>query len=109
MSNLQRVCFTLQVRPERLEEYRQRHAAVWPEMLDALRIAGWRNYSLFLRDDGLLIGYLETTDFESAISAMSATEVNCRWQTWMAEFFAGKPGKQADEQMAPIPEVFHLP
>lgn len=109
MSDLQRICFTLQVKPERLEEYRQRHAAVWPEMLEALRAAGWNNYSLFLRDDGLLIGYLETADFAAALSAMAATEVNRRWQSWMAEFFAGQPGKQADEQMAPIPEVFHLP
>ena len=53
---MERVCFTLQVKPERMAEYRDRHAAVWPEMLDALAGSGWRNYSLFLRDDGLLVG-----------------------------------------------------
>jgi L-rhamnose mutarotase len=46
---VRRICFTLQVRPERLEEYRRRHAAVWPEMLTALRDTGWHDYSLFLR------------------------------------------------------------
>ena len=51
-----RVCFQLQVRPDRMTEYVERHAAVWPDMLRALEAAGWRNYSLFLRDDGLLIG-----------------------------------------------------
>jgi L-rhamnose mutarotase len=61
---MQRVCFTLQVRPDRLEEYRARHRAVWPDMLAALRGAGWTDYSLFLRGDGLLVGYLETEDFE---------------------------------------------
>jgi L-rhamnose mutarotase len=50
---MERVCFLLHVRPERLAEYRERHSGVWPEMLDALRDAGWSNYSLFLRDDGL--------------------------------------------------------
>ena len=55
-----RVCFQLQVRPDRLEEYRARHAAVWPDMLAALPATGWHNYSLFLREDGLLIGYVET-------------------------------------------------
>ena len=49
-------------KPDRLEEYRARHAAVWPEMLHALPDTGWHNYSLFLREDGLLIGYLETDD-----------------------------------------------
>ena len=49
-----RVCFTLQVRPDRLDEYRQQHTTVWPAMLRALRDAGWRDYQLFLREDGLL-------------------------------------------------------
>ena len=49
---MERVCFQLHVRPERMDEYRERHRTVWPEMLDALRVAGWGNYSLFLRPDG---------------------------------------------------------
>ncbi len=49
---MQRVCFQLQVKPERVGEYRARHAAVWPEMRDALAAAGWRNYSLFLSGSG---------------------------------------------------------
>jgi len=53
---MERVCFLLRVRPDRLEEYRARHRAVWPEMLEALSATGWRNYSLFVDDDGLLVG-----------------------------------------------------
>jgi L-rhamnose mutarotase len=105
---MRRVCFCLQVNKDRLDEYRERHRAVWPEMQGALREAGWHNYSLFLRDDGLLIGYVETPDFERALALMSATEVNKRWQTEMAQFFDGVPGAKADEQMETIPEVFHL-
>ena len=63
---VERVCFQLSVRRDRLAEYRERHREVWPEMLDALRGAGWRNYSLFLRPDGFLIGYLECEDFDAA-------------------------------------------
>ncbi|MEZ5401467.1 MAG: L-rhamnose mutarotase [Bryobacteraceae bacterium] len=104
----QRVCFQLQVDPTRLDEYRERHRNVWPEMRAALSKAGWRNYSLFLRGDGLLIGYLETDDFQKALDRMASTEVNRKWQEWMAEFFVGVPGRKADEQMAVIEEVFHL-
>jgi L-rhamnose mutarotase len=50
-----RVCSTLQVRPERLEEYRERHRAVWPAMRAALTTAGWRDHSHFPREDGALI------------------------------------------------------
>lgn len=81
----QRICFCLQVKRDRLAEYKQRHGAVWPEMLDALRHAGWPNCSLFLRNEGLLIGYLETPDFERVLSEMAKTGVNRRWQMEMME------------------------
>lgn len=105
---MERVCFTLRIRPDRLEEYRSRHEQVWPEMREALARTGWRNYSLFLREDGLLIGYLETEDFEQARAAMDATEVNGRWQAEMAGFFEEIGGAAPDAAMLPLPEVFHL-
>ncbi|WAB82459.1 L-rhamnose mutarotase [Microcella daejeonensis] len=103
----QRVCFLLKVRRDRLEEYRERHAAVWPEMLAALAQTGWRNYSLFLDDSGLLVGYLETDDFAAAQEAMARTEVNARWQAEMAPFFEALEGRP-DEAMRALPMVFHL-
>ena len=109
---MRRVCFTLQVRPDRLDEYRRRHAVVWPEMLVALREAGWRDYSLFLREDGLLVGYFLTDDLAAAQAAMDATEVNARWQAEMASFFTGSgadlPGWQPDHGMHVLDEVFNL-
>ena len=97
---MERVCWTMRVRPDRLDEYRARHRAVWPEMLAALRATGWTNYSLFLDDDGLLIGYFETPDFDAALAGMEATDVNARWQAEMAEFLI--------PPMRRIEEVFHL-
>ena len=103
-----RACFTLQVRPDRLDEYRARHEAVWPQMLRALHDTGWRNYSLFLRDDGLLIGYVESEDLAASRRAMAATEVNERWQAQMAPFFAGLEDAAPDEAFRLVPEIFHL-
>lgn len=105
---MQRVCFVLQVRPERLEEYKSRHREVWPEMQQALRDTGWKNYSLFLGPDGMLVGYLETEDFEAARSRMAQKEVNARWQKEMAEFFVSPKGDLPDRAMSPLQEVFHL-
>ena len=104
----QRVCFLLRVRPDRATEYRARHATVWPEMLDALRDAGWRNYSIFLRDDGTLVGYLECDDFTACQAAMQDTEVNARWQAEMAPFFELEEGTAPDAAMTPLAEIFHL-
>ena len=103
-----RYCFQLQVRPERLDEYAERHRAVWPEMLAALRDTGWRNYSLFLRADGLLIGYVEADDLQAAQAAMAATEVNARWQAEMAELFEDLGDARPDTGFVQLPEIFHL-
>lgn len=103
-----RYCFLLQVRPELLVEYRRRHQAVWPEMLAALRRSGWRNYSLFARADGLLVGYVEATDLVAAQQAMAATEVNQRWQAEMSGFFTGLDGRGPDEGFELLSEVFNL-
>lgn len=103
-----RVGFLLKVRPEKLDEYKERHKTVWPEMLEALRETGWRNYSLFLRDDGLLFGYVEIEDFDAARAAMATKEVNARWQADMAPFFEQLDGLRPDEGMMRLEEVFHL-
>ena len=108
LRRMQRICFLLKVKPDRLEEYKARHKQVWPEMLQALRETGWGNYSLFLRPDGLLVGYCETPDFEAAQKGMEAREVNGRWQKEMGEFFEALEGQRPDEAMAPLEEVFLL-
>jgi L-rhamnose mutarotase len=93
------------VRPELLAEYSHAHAAVWPEMLAALRETGWRNYSIFTRPDGLVIGYFETDDLAAAQAGMAERPVNARWQAEMARFFvAAGP----DESLDRLTEVFHL-
>ena len=102
------ICFVLKVKSEKLDEYRVRHAAVWPEMQDALRQTGWRNYSMFLRPDGLLVGYLETDDFARCRAEMQNHPVNARWQAEMAPFFESTGGRAPDESMIPLQEIFHL-
>lgn len=106
--NTVRVCFLLQVRPERLAEYRERHQAVWPDMLQALSETGWHNYSLFLRPDGLLVGYFETPSLEAAQAGMAGRDVNARWQAEMAPFFVELEGLRPDEGFLKLEEVFHL-
>jgi L-rhamnose mutarotase len=105
---MKRVCFVLQVKPDRLAEYKARHRNVWPDMQKALRETGWNNYSVFLRPDGLLVGYLETENFELARAGMAKREVNERWQREMADFFVQPEGVLPDRAMQPLEEVFHL-
>ena len=106
---MQRACFRLRVRPDRLDEYARRHAAVWPEMLQALKESGWDNYSLYLAPEGTLVGYVEASDsIEQARARMALTEVNARWQAQMTEFFEGLDGSAPDEGFELLEEIFHL-
>ena len=104
---MQRVCFQLQVKPALIDEYTRRHAAVWPEMLDAIADSGRRNYSLFLRADGLLIGYYETDDDELSQEALAADPRTAAWESAMSEFFDSLDGRP-DQSAQILPEVFNL-
>jgi L-rhamnose mutarotase len=108
VTSKQRVCFMLQVKLDRLEEYRQRHASVWPSMIEALQRSGWHNYSLFLTPRGELIGYLETDDFVLAQKRMREEPINQVWQAEMQGFFVDSGGKDPDQLMSPLDEVFHI-
>lgn len=105
---MQRVGFMLKVKQDKIEEYKKHHKEVWPEMLQALTEAGWHNYSLFMREDGLLFGYVETPDFQQALTGMADKEINKKWQDFMAPYFENLGGGHADENMAQLEQVFFL-
>ncbi|MCB9078442.1 MAG: L-rhamnose mutarotase [Anaerolineaceae bacterium] len=106
---MKRVGFLLKVRQDKIEEYKKHHESVWSEMLAALRRNGWHNYSLFMRDDGLLFGYFETPDsFQTALDGMAREEINNTWQEFMAPYFEAAGGTHADKMMVELEEVFHL-
>lgn len=106
---MKRIGFVFKVKQEKIPEYKLHHENVWPDMLDALRRNGWHNYSLFMRDDGLLFGYFETpVDFQTALAGMDKEEVNLRWQEFMQSYFEALGGSRPDEAMLELEEVFHL-
>ncbi|GAB4544533.1 MAG: L-rhamnose mutarotase [Anaerolineae bacterium] len=106
---MKRVGFLLKVKQEMIPEYKKHHEAVWPEMLDALRRTGWHNYSLFLRDDGLLFGYFEAEEsFQASLDGMAKEEINLRWQEFMKPYFEALGGDRPDQSMVELEEVFHL-
>lgn len=106
---MKRVAFQLKVKKERMEEYKRHHKDVWPELLAALQKHGWHNYSLFMREDGLLFGYFETEkNFQAALDGMDKEEINAQWQDFMAPFFESEAGLHADKMMVELEEVFHL-
>ena len=104
---MKRVGFQFKIRQDRLAEYKEIHKNVWPEMLDALRKAGWHRYTLFLRPDGLVFGYFETENsLTDAQEKMAVQDVNTRWQEYMAPFTDADI--RPDESFLELEEYFHL-
>ena len=103
---MERIGFTMRLLPGQEAEYRRRHAAVWPEMLDALRAAGAGDYSIFINGDELF-AYLEVDDFEVFRAAMAAAPVNDRWQAEMASLIdpLTDPATGFHQRLE---EIFHL-
>ena len=106
---MRRIGFLLKVKKKKIAEYKQHHKNVWPEMLEALRRNGWHNYSLFMRDDGLLFGYFESPEsFQAALGGMSREEINAKWQDVMVPYFEGVGDAHADQMMEELEHVFFL-
>lgn len=103
---MERHCFTFQLKPGQEDEYRRRHDAIWPELVDALRAAGVANYTLFRRDRQV-IAYCECEpDAATAFAAVGATDVNARWSAWFEDVIE----QLADADGTPFTadEVWHL-
>ena len=74
--------WVLEVRPGYEVEYLKRHDEIWPEMLEALRAAGIRNYNIF-RHGLTLFGFFETDNLETTKAYLRTSEVDKRWGEWM--------------------------
>jgi L-rhamnose mutarotase len=96
----------MRVKPGFEAHYRQRHQAVWPEMLQALKDAGSSNYSIFMKGRDLF-AYMEVEDFEQFKRIISGKPEAQRWEAEMVPIMelAIVPGTGFHEV---LPEVFHL-
>ena len=100
------------VKPEKLEEYKQYHAAIWPEILDKIRDCNIRNYSIYYKDVNgipLLFAYFEYVgdDFEADAAKMAADPKTQEWWDIMMPMQQPIETKAEGEWWAEMEEVFH--
>jgi L-rhamnose mutarotase len=104
---MQRIAFQLRLKKDAGPAYDEAHKAVWPEMLDLLKRSGISDYSIFRRDE-LLILTMSVDDFEATWSKIENDPVNLRWQQAMSAFFAPLEGLRSGERFPMMEEVFYL-
>jgi L-rhamnose mutarotase len=83
---MERVTFRLKLRPGMHEEYKRMHNNIWPEMLDVLKKAGIRNYTIWNSGDDLF-GYYEVEHKEKAYSILTESPVVARWNKVMDKIY----------------------
>ncbi|MCA8951578.1 MAG: L-rhamnose mutarotase [Planctomycetes bacterium] len=101
----------LGLRPERLDDYRAEHARIWPEIADAIRAAGIRNYSIY-HHEGELFGYYEyvgpPTEYHARLAVLARAPRMREWWDLMEAMQIPHPRRRAGEWWTEMEEVFHL-
>ncbi|MCY4300539.1 MAG: L-rhamnose mutarotase [Aestuariivita sp.] len=107
---MQRMGMVIGIKPDKIDEYKRLHAAVWPEVLTQIKASNIRNYSIFLREpENLLFGYWEYhgTDFETDMARMAQHPKTHEWWTFTDPCQQPLASAAAGEHWAMMPEVFH--
>ena len=103
---MERLCFTFEIRPGTEAEYKKRHDEIWPELVDAIKQAGFENYSLFRRGTQV-VAYVECQpDAASAFAALGPNEANARWSKWFEDVIVSLTDE--DGELYRLEEVWHL-
>ncbi len=109
---MRRIGTIFKIKPELKDKYKKAHDEIWPEMAEAIRGIGIRNYSIFFKKDGTLFSYLETElepeDFEKAMEEFSKKDTNIRWQKHMDKYFTKQNKSISGPETEMLEEVFHL-
>jgi len=105
---MKRCGMVIRVRPEKLEEYKRLHAAVWPGVLEMITACNIRNYSIYHKD-GLLLSYFEYvgSDFEADMAKMAADKTTRDWWAVCKPCQAPLKTRAPGEWWANMEEVFH--
>jgi L-rhamnose mutarotase len=105
---MRRYGMVIQVRPEKLEEYKRLHASVWPEVLAMIRACNIRNYSIYEKD-GFLFSYFEYAgrDFRRDMAKMAADPTTQEWWAHCKPCQLPLESRAEGEWWAGMEEVFH--
>ena len=105
---MQRHGQVLKVRPERFEEYKAYHAAVWPEILSKIADCGIRNYSIYHKDSYLFACFeYHGEDFAADMARMAADPKTQEWWAVMMPLQQPLETRAEGEWWAEMEEVFH--
>ena len=108
---MQRMGHCNRLRPEKAEEYKSLHAAVWPGVLATITACNIRNFSIYLREPEMLLfatWEYHGEDFAADAAKMAADKRTQDWWALCMPMQAPLTTRKEGEWWAMAEEVFHL-
>jgi len=104
---MNRLAFKMKLFPGCAQEYKKRHDRLWPELLQSLKGAGIKEYSIFLDEEtNYLFSTLRVDDMEE-FEKLPTLEIMQKWWKYMADIM------DTNADYSPVAtelnEVFYLP
>ena len=96
--------------PELIQQYKEHHQAVWPEIIDSIRGSGIRDMEIYCLGDRLYM-IMETEDdfsFERKALLDADNQKVQEWETLMWRFQQSLPGAAPGEKWMLLDKIFDL-
>lgn len=100
-----KVAFKLRLKPGMAAEYEKRHAAIWPELSQAIRNAGIGDYTIFLDAETNTLISVQKLQPGNTAAELRKTEILQRWWAYMAPLMEVNPDNSPVR--VPLRAVFH--
>ena len=101
-----RVAFKMKLKPGFKEEYKKRHAELWPELGTLLKEQGVSNYSIFFDEETNILFGVQNQEGESSSQDLGALEIVQKWWTYMADIM--ETNEDNSPVTVPLDEVFYM-
>lgn len=104
--NDEKFAFKMKLNSGQLAEYKRRHDEIWPELVEALKEAGVRDYSIHFDEKTNILFATMWRSKTHDLEALSKTELMQRWWAYMEDIMETNPD---NEPVAiPLEIVFHM-
>lgn len=101
-----RESFKMFLKPGFKEEYKKRHAEIFPELKQLLTDSGVSNYSIYLDESTDILFAYQEVEGESGSQDLGTNPIVQRWWAYMADIMETNPDNSPIS--IPLPEMFHM-
>lgn len=98
--------FKMKLLPGCKEEYKQRHAAIWPELVKLLHDNGISDYYIFLDEETGTLFAIQNQEGGSSSQDLGNNNIVQKWWEHMADIMETNPDNSPVS--VPLEMVFHM-